>query len=210
VRAAAEADRPRLAAICETSIGIAFPALETCMQPYVPFVGVLILPDKIVPVGTSPVALPDGMVIASIRWHAFTTRARFEVLDPAERSELARGQAEGLARRRYALYGPSGDPLLGLKLSWLGTSGRSRVTLPDGAELKAKGSLVFRRFTVDAPDGSLVARIIPTKGWWSVRPDSYALELTRPVLSPVQAIGLVQFLRAAERSQRQSQRMRTS
>jgi hypothetical protein len=181
------------------------------MQPYVPFVGVFLLPDKIFPTGTSPVTLTDGTVIALIRWHAWTTRARFEVLDPTGGSELARGQAEGLARRKYTLYAPSDDALLRVKVSWLGTPGRTRVTLPDGAELTAKGSWVFRRFTVTDSDGSLVASIVPTKGWWSVRPDSYAFELARPVLSPVQAIGLVQFIRAAERSQRQqNQSMRTS
>jgi len=176
------------------------------MQPYVPFVGVLLLPDKIVPTGTSPVMLPDGAMVALIRWHAFTTRARFEILDPTGQYEMARGQAEGLARRRYTLYGPSDETLLRVKLSWLGPGGRSRVTMPDGSELTAKGSLLLRRFVVTGADGSVVARITPTKGWWSARQDSYAFELTRPVLSTVQAAGLAQFMRAAERAQRDQNR----
>jgi hypothetical protein len=178
------------------------------MHPYGPFTGVLLLPDKIFPTGTSPVTLTDGTVIALIRWHALTTRARFEVLDPTGRYELARGQAEGLARRRYTLYAPSDDAMLRVKLSWLGTSGRTVVTLPDGGELTAKGSWISRRFTVTDANGSLVASVIPTKGWWSTRPDSYAFELAQPLLSLVQAIGLVQFMRAAERAQRQQYQRR--
>ena len=77
------------------------------MQPYAPFVGVLLLPDKVFPTGTSPVTLTDGTEIALIRWHALTTRSRFEVLDPTGRSELARGQAEGFARLKYTLYAPT-------------------------------------------------------------------------------------------------------
>jgi hypothetical protein len=186
------------------------PTVEAWMQPYVPFVGIIVLPDKIIPSGTSQVTLADGTLIALIRWHAFTTRSRFEVLDPTGRYELARGQAEGLLRRRYALYAPSGDPLLHAKVGWLGTPGRTQVTLPDGTGLTTKGSWAYRRFTVTASDDSPVARIAATTGWWSARPDSYALEMVRPVLSPVQAIGLVQFVRAAERAQRQqNQGMRT-
>jgi hypothetical protein len=183
------------------------------MQPYAPFVGVLLLPDKIIPTGTSPVTLADGAPIALIRWRVLTTRARFEVLDPSGRYELARGQAEGFLRRNYGLYAPAdGDTMLRLRVSLMGPTGRSRVTLPDGRVLTAKGNWLARKFAVTAPDGSLVARIVPTRSWMSARPDSYGFELAQPLLSPVQAIGLAQFIRAAVKSQRQSaqNRMRTS
>lgn len=177
------------------------------MDPYAPFTGVLVLPDKVLPTGTSEVTVADGSVIALIRWHAFTTRSRFEILDATGQTELAHGRAEGFLRRNYVLYGPSERPLLRVTVGWFGPSGRSRVTLPDGSGLTAKGSWMFRRFAVTLPDGSLLARATATTGWWSIRPDSYAVELLRPVLSPVQAIGLAQSMRAAERAQRaQNQR----
>jgi len=182
------------------------------MQPNAPFVGVLLLPDKIIPSGTSPVTLPNGAEVALIRWHAWTNRARFEVLDPTGGYELAHGRAEGFLRRDYGLYAPAdGTTVLRLRISWLGPSGGSRVTLPDGRELTAKGNWLARKFAVTAADGSPVARIVPTQSWMSTRPDSYAFELTQPVLSPVQAIGLAQFIRAAVKSQRQrdQNRMRT-
>jgi len=178
------------------------------MEPYAPFAGVLLLPDKVLPAGTSEVTLTDGTVIALIRWHAFTTRARFEIIDATGQTQFAHGRAEGFLRRNYVLYGPADRTLLRVTVSLLGPSGRSRVNLPDGGVLTAKGSWILRRFVVTLSDGSPVARAAATTGWWSIRPDSYALELTRPVLSPVQVIGLAQFMRAAERAQRaQNQRM---
>jgi hypothetical protein len=177
------------------------------MEPYAPFAGILVLPDKVFPTGTSEVTLGEGPLIALIRWHAFTTRARFEILDARGQTQLAHGRAEGFLRRNYVLYAPSGQTLLSVRVGLFGPSGRSRVTLPDGSVLTAKGSWLFRRFEVTLADGSPVARAAATTGWWSMRPDSYALELVRPVLSPVQAIGLAQSMRAAERAQRaQNQR----
>jgi hypothetical protein len=50
--------------------------------------------------------------------------------------------------------------------------------------------------------GSSVARLVTTSGAFSMRQDSLAFELTAPVLSIVQAIGLAQCMRAAVEASR--------
>jgi hypothetical protein len=177
-------------------------AREAVMQPYAPFTGVILLPDR-APFGSvSPVSLGDGTPVASIRWHNWSMRARFEILDPDEARILATGGTASVWGRRYELQGPGADTLLELKVSLWGLGVRSTVTLPDGRILSANGNWTSRKFVVTDPVGVPVAMLVNTSRVLSWRPDSLALELTAPVLSVVQAIGLAQCVRAAAESQR--------
>lgn len=172
------------------------------MEPYTPFTGVILLPDR-APFGSvSPVSLGDGTPVASIRWHNWSMRARFEILDASGARMLATGGTANLWGRRYELQGPGADTLLELKVSLWGLAGRSTVTLPNGRILTAKGNWTSRKFAVSDQAGLPVARIVTTSNVISWRPDSLAFELTAPVLSVVQAIGLAQCVRAAAESQR--------
>lgn len=174
------------------------------MDPFAPFVGVLILPDRAVFGRMSPVMLSTGEPVASIRWHNWTTRARFEILNAAGSSPLASGSRVGFWGRSYQVLGPRQEPVLDLKVSGWGLSGRSTVTLPGGRALSAKGNWSARKFTlVDELDG-LVARLVTTSSAFSFRPDSLSFELSTPVLSVVQAVGLAQCMRAAVEAQRNS------
>jgi hypothetical protein len=176
------------------------------MQPYAPFTGIILLPDR-APFGTvSPVSLADGTPVASIRWHNWSMRARFEILDPSGARMLASGGTANLWRRRYELQGPVAETLLELKVSLWGLAGRSTVTLPTGRTLIAKGNWTSRKFTVTDAAGLPVARLVNTSALLSWRPDSLAFELTAPVLSVVQAIGLAQCVRAASEAQRAAAR----
>jgi hypothetical protein len=179
------------------------------MEPYAPFTGVILLPDR-APFGSvSPVSLADGTPVASIRWHNWSMRARFEILDPNGARMLAAGGAANLWGRRYELQGPAAlsgaaEALLELKVSLWGLVGSSTVTLPDGRILNAKGNWTSRKFMVTDATGLPVARIVNTSNLLSWRPDSLAFELTAPVLSVVQAIGLAQCVRAASEARRRS------
>ncbi len=174
------------------------------MEPFAPFAGVLVLPDRAVFGSTSPVMLDTGEPVATIRWHNWTTRARFEILDPAGSSVLATGSRVGFWGRTYQVLGPRQEPLLGLKLSGWGLSGRSAVSLPGGRVLTAKGNWSARKFTVVDDGGALVAQLVATGSAFSFRPDSLAFELRMPVLSIIQAVGLAQCMRAAVEAQRSS------
>ena len=174
------------------------------MEPFAPFTGVLVLPDRAVFGRTSPVTLGTGEPVATIRWHSWTARARFEILDPAGSSLLASGSRVGFWGRSYQVLGPRQEPVLDLKVSGWGLSGRSTVTLPDGRVLNAKGNWSARKFTVVDATGALVARLVTTGSAFSLRPDSLAFELTAPVLSIVQAVGFAQCMRAAAEAQRNS------
>jgi hypothetical protein len=172
------------------------------MHPYEPFAGVLLLPGR-TPFGTtSAVTLPDGRPVAHIRWHAWSMAARFDILDAFGNAELAAGGRAGFWGRSYQVTGPGGGSLLDLKLSGWGPSGRSTVTLPGGRTLATKGKWTGRRFEVLDEAGSPVARLITTSGVFSMRQDSLAFEMTAPVLSIVQAIGLAQCMRAAVEASR--------
>ena len=128
--------------------------------------------------------------MASIQWHTWTSRSRFEILDPAGQLELARGGREGFFGRRYLVHGPRDEFLLELKLGFWGVAGQSAVTLPDGRVLTTKGSWLGRDFSVADGAGQPVARIVNTSRIFSFHQESLALELQAPVLSIVQAIGL--------------------
>jgi hypothetical protein len=174
------------------------------MELFAPFTGVLVLPDRAVFGKTSPVMLGTGEPVAAIRWHNWTPRARFEILDPAGSNVLASGSRVGFWGRSYQVLEPTQEPVLDLKVSGWGLSGRSTVTLPDSHVLSAKGNWWARKFTVTDEHGALVAQLIRTSSAFSFRPDSLAFELTTPVLSIVQAAGLAQCMRAAAEAQRSS------
>jgi len=174
------------------------------MEAFAPFTGVLILPDRAVLGKMSPVTLDTGEPVAAIRWHNWTARARFEILDPAGTSVLASGSRVGFLGRTYQVLGPRQEPVLDLKLSGWGLSGRSTITLPDRQVLSAKGNWSARKFTVADERGTLVAQLITTSSAFSLRPDSFAFELATPVLSIVQATGLAQCMRAAAEARRRS------
>ena len=174
------------------------------MQPFAPFTGVLVLADRAMFGSTSPVMLGNGEPVASIRWHNWTARARFEILDPAGSSLLASGSRVGFWGRSYRVLGPRQEPVMDLKLSGWGPSGRSAVTLPSGRLLSTKGNWSARKFAVVDETGASVAQLVTTGSRFSFRPDSLAFELKSPVLSIVQAIGLAQCMRAAVEAQRKS------
>ena len=174
------------------------------MQPFAPFTGVLLLPDRAVFGSTSPVLLDTGEQVASIRWHNWTARARFEILDAAGSGLLASGSRVGFWGRSYRVLGPRQEPVLDLKLSGWGPAGRSAVTLPGGRVLSAKGNWSARKFAVVDEARAPVARLVTTSSRLSFRPDSLAFELTSPVLSIVQAVGLAQCMRAAVEARRSS------
>jgi hypothetical protein len=172
------------------------------MSPYEPFTGVLLLPDH-APFGSeSPVTRDDGSPVALIKWQRFSWGAKFDILDPAGGGVLASGKRAGFGRR-YQVTGPGERLQLELALSpWTGVNGKSTITLPGGPVLRAKGNWSARRFEVTDERGAAVARLVNTSRAFSLRNDDLAFELRAPVLSPVQAIGLAQCMRAAVEAQR--------
>jgi hypothetical protein len=172
------------------------------MQPYAPFAGVLVLPDRAPFGSTSAVTLADGQAVASIRWHNWSARARFEILDPVASGVLASGFRAGFWGRSYRVVRAGEEPVLDLKLSGWGLSGRSTITLPGGRVLSASGNWSARKFAVSDEAGAAVAELVTTGSRFSFRPDSLAFELKTPVLSIVQAVGLAQCMRAAVEARR--------
>ncbi len=173
------------------------------MGPYEPFTGVLLLPDR-APFGSeSPVTLDDGQPVAMIRWQRFSWGAKFDILDPVGGGVLASGKRAGGFGRRYEVTGPVGDVLLELKVGgWGGVNGKSAVTLPGGQVLHTRGNWSARKFEVTDARGTSVAALVTTSRVFAMRPDSLAFELRTPVMSPIQAIGLAQCVRAAVEAQR--------
>jgi hypothetical protein len=170
------------------------------MDLRVPFTGTLYLPDKEFLAAGTPVLLPDGQPVASIRWHTWTQR--FEVLDNAG-AVVAECRPEGLFRRRYPVHAPDGRVLVDLKPgTWRAFNG-AELTVASGRRLTIRQPSMWssRNFEFHSPEG-LVGRISPTTGTFTFRPDSYAFELLRPVLSALEAISLAQVLRLVARGQR--------
>jgi hypothetical protein len=172
------------------------------MDVFSPFAGVLLLPDKAPFGSTSPVFFADGRPAASIRWHNWSLKARFEILEPVGGMLVASGGRAGLGGRDYRVLDARGADLLQLKLSFWGLGGRSTVTLAGGGALTAKGNWSARRFVLSDESGQPVAWLVNNSRLLSVRADSLALEMPTPVMSITQAIGLAQCMRAAVETQR--------
>lgn len=175
------------------------------MDLHAPFIGTILLPDKAFPSGVSPVHVPDGQVIAQIRWHALSMRGKFEILDPFGQ-EVATGGSESMTGRKMGVRDPRGESVAALKLSMMWPSGTATLSLPDGTEIGVKkATFSERKFTFTDRSGE-AARITPTTRVFSFHPDAYAFEAVRPVLSPIVAIGIAQCLREAIKSTRTSRR----
>jgi hypothetical protein len=173
------------------------------MDPNQPFTGVLLLPDRSLFGKVSAVSLADGQPVAQIRWHRWSMAARFEILDLTGEQELAAGGRSTVwGARQYEVTGPGGASLVEVKLNALRPG--AKITLPGGPLLTTRGNWTGRKFEVLDADGLGVARIVTTSGLFSARPDSMAFEVTRPVLSIVQAIGLTQCIRASVEARRES------
>lgn len=172
------------------------------MNLLAPFTGTLYLPDKEFLASGTPVLLPDGQPVASIRWHTWSQR--FEVLDPSG-AVVAECRPEGLFRRRYPVYAPGGRVLIDLRPgTWRAFNG-AELTVASGRRVAIRQPSMWssRQFEFHASEG-LVGRIAPTTGVFTFRPDSYAFELLQPVMSALEAISLAQALRLVARGQRQA------
>ena len=166
-----------------------------------PLTGMLYLPDKEFLQRSTPVLLPDGRPVAGIQWHTWTQR--FEITDTAG-SIVAACHPGGLFRRRFTVTGSDGHPVLDLLPgTWRRLNG-AEVTVGGSRPLTIRQVSMWsdRRFEFFGPDGAEVGRILPTTGLFSLRRDSYAVELVRPYLSGLEAIALAQALRVAARAQR--------
>ncbi len=171
------------------------------MELFTPFAGVLTLPDRPAFGTNSPVSFA-GELVATIRWHRWTTRAQFEILNADGTYVLAAGSQVGFWGRSYRVVGSREQVLLDLRISGWGLAGRSTVTLPTGQTLTAKGNWSARQFNLTDKSGAVVAQLLTTSSVFSLRRDNLAFELTTPVLSVVQAVGLAQCMRAAVEAQR--------
>lgn len=174
------------------------------MNLHAPFLGVLLLPDRATFGRSSAVTLADGQPAAAVRWHTWSGRARFGILDADGRAELARGGKDGVFSRRYTVHTAGGATLLQLELGrWLGVGGRCTVTLPNSRTFTARrGNWSRRTFAIVDSAEQPVARIVRTGSAFALRPDSLAVELLQPALSILQAIGLAQCVRSAVEAER--------
>jgi hypothetical protein len=166
------------------------------------FTGVLLLPSKSVFGSTSEVTLGDGTPVAVIHRKAWSMRPRFEIFDAIGSTLLANGTSSGFWGNRYELLDPRSERLLELRFSGWSGPRRATVTLPDGRELTSSGNWSSRTFAVSDDAGRQVAGLVTTSSAWSWKPDSLAFEITAPVLTLLQAIGMAQTIRTAVEASR--------
>jgi hypothetical protein len=118
---------------------------------------------------------------------------------------IAEGGSQGLTARRYVVTTPDGRTLVEVKLGVWRPINSSTITLSTGSSLSVRQTTIWsdRNFEFFS-NGRPVGRITPTTGLFTFRPDSYAFELSVPVMSAVEAISLAQALRAIVRAARSS------
>lgn len=173
------------------------------MDLHAPFVGTLFLPDRVAKQRASAVMLPDGRPVAWLTWEK--RLRRFEVLDPRG-AVVARGRNQGIFLRDwYEVWLSRGGRVLVLSLhTWRGIDGKSTVTVPTGGPLAVQRGRGDRRFTIGDARQPVIGAISSTGGPPRSGPDSYALHIDRPVLTLVQAAGLAQCVRLAEKWSRET------
>jgi hypothetical protein len=169
-----------------------------------PFTGALYMPDTVLPTGTTPVLLADGQTVAQVQWHMWTTRSKFEILD-LHGNVLAQGGSEGFTASQYVVRTLSGSTLVQIKLGMWRPINGAVITLANGRTLSIRQVTVWsnRKFEFFAGK-QRIGRILPTTRAISFHPDSYVFELTAPVMSTVEAVGLAHSLRSEVRSKRQA------
>jgi hypothetical protein len=166
------------------------------------FTGTLFMPDKEFLNSRSPVLLADGRSVAYIQWSNWTQR--FSVLDAAGRL-VAECRPQGVFRRRFIVLAmPGGRTLVDLRPGAFRPFNGAELTV-SGHPLRLRQVSLWsdRRFEFYAGE-RLVGRIQPTTGVFSFRPDSYAFELSQPMMSGLEAISLAQAVRSVARGLRQS------
>jgi ketosteroid isomerase-like protein len=160
-----------------------------------PYVGVVEMPDRIVPSGTSPVMTADGTAIAQLRRHV-SLRQRFEVLDMTGAGELCRGRCEGFRLRRYAVRTAAGAELATLQLALFAPlPNKMRAVLPNGRSYEVLGLVPTTIY-----DGDREILILD-------RPEKHRtfhlydlrMEVRAPVFTLLQAVSLAQCIRAVAR-----------
>jgi hypothetical protein len=163
------------------------------------FAGTMYLPDKRFVSPGSPVHLPDGELIALIAWRSWS--GRFSILDPSG-TAIASCQSRGVLRRRYTVLTVDGSPVLDVLPGAWRPFGDMEVTLGSGRRITVRrsGTWSGRRFEFYDANNRLAGRIHPTTRPFSFRPDSYAFEVTMPVMSALEAIALAQALRLVVRA----------
>ncbi|MDI1462134.1 hypothetical protein QEZ54_14265 [Catellatospora sp. KI3] len=169
-----------------------------------PFTGQLLLPDKAMTSGTSPVLDTGGQAVAHVQWHVWSLHSRFEILD-VRGTVLAAGGTQGWTGRQLTVRTPDGRTVVDVKLGlWRPINGAA-ITLGNGRTLGVRQTSVWsdRNFEFSV-GGRPVGRITPTTGPLSFRPDSYSFVLNSPVMTALEAISLAQALRAAVRAMRSS------
>lgn len=164
-----------------------------------PFAGTMYMPDKRFVAPGSPVYLPDGQVIALVEWRSWS--GRFSILDPSG-NPIASCLPRGVFRRSYPVHAADGSRVLDvLPGAWRPFRGME-ATLGSGSRITVRRSSGWssRRFTFYDATDRLAGRIEPTGTQFRVHPDSYAFELTMPVMSALEAIALAQTLRLVVRA----------
>src|SRR5690242_14923033 len=164
-----------------------------------PFAGTIYLPDKRFVATGSPVYLADGQRIALIEWRSWS--GRFSILDPSGNA-VASCESRGTFRRRYPVRTLDGSPVLDVLPGAFRPFSGMEVTLGSGRRVTVRRSSRWsgRRFEIYDPDDRLAGRIHPTVRPFNVYSDSYAFELTMPVMSALEAIALAQALRLVVRA----------
>ncbi|MFI5930960.1 hypothetical protein [Actinoplanes sp. NPDC051494] len=139
----------------------------------------------------------DGVPLAILRHRKRISRSRFEILDPTGATLLATGAQATVFGTKYELMGPQSQFLMQVKFGWSGASGRGTVSLPDGRTLGTKGSLTGRDFAIFDEAGSPVGALRTTSKLFTLKRAGLEFELSLPMVTVVQAIGLAEFLRTA-------------
>lgn len=167
------------------------------MQPYAPFVGILLLSDLPPSRATSAVTSGNGEQVATLRWRRRVARNWFEILDVRGGTELAYGGPDYLDG--YQIREPNGTLLLQLTPGPSGPAGWWTVTLPDGRQLTAKGNQSRTVFSIHDEGRRQVAQILTgSRAWGLPQSRNLAFELQIPMLSIVQSVGLAQCIRVAQ------------
>ena len=154
----------------------------------------IILEDKLISTGTSPIYKEEYQKIGDIKYHLFNLRGKIEVFKNGEL--ISYGSAKILTfMPKWEIFSANGDKMgeINRKITFFK---KEYEYIHNNKIYKIKGDFLSRKFKIYNSKNELVIDVDNTSNIISLRPYNFVINLLTDEISEWEAISLVQGIRA--------------
>jgi len=157
---------------------------------------ILMMPDKIVRSGTSPVYDENNDIIANINYHYFSFKRRLEIVDKNNQL-LTTGQIKMFTfRPTWLVFDIYNENIGKIKRLFTLFSNNFIYENNKGESYKIVGNFRARNFEIFKNNSELVITVSSTANFISMRPHSYLISIKDDNFDLYEAINLVEGIRS--------------